>query len=66
MFSSMKYTQAAMPITGQTKILEQLINENIKSVVDSEVDMLNQDAMIAAVEKVNNHKTKGRLVFVIN
>ena len=55
-----------MPITGQTEILEQLINENIKSVVDSEVDMLNQDAMIAAVEKVNNHKTKGRLVFVIN
>ena len=55
-----------MPITGQTKVLEQLINENIKSVIDSEVDMFNQDAMIAAVEKVNGHKTKGRLVLVIN
>jgi len=66
MFSSMKYTQAAMPITGQTKVLEQLINENIKSVIDSEVDMFNQDAMIAAVKKVNGHKTKGRLVLVIN
>ena len=37
MFSSMKYTQAAMPMTGGPKIIEQLMNENLKSVVDSEV-----------------------------
>ena len=64
MFSSMKYTQAAMPITGGPKIIEQLLNENIKSVVDSEVEMFDEEAMIAAVEKVNSHKTKGRLVLV--
>ena len=62
MFSSTKYTQAAMPITGTTNILEQLFNENIKSVVDSEVEMFNTEALLAAVNKVNSHKTKGRLV----
>ena len=65
MFSSTKYTQAAMPMTGGTNILEQLLNENIKSVVDSEVEMFNEEAMIAAVNKVNSHKTKGRLVFTV-
>ena len=31
-----------------------MMNENLKSVVDSEVQMLDAEAMIAAVEKVNN------------
>ena len=62
MFSSTKYTQATMPITGTTNILEQLLNENIKSVVDSEVEMFDVEALLAAVNKVNSHKTKGRLV----
>ena len=64
MFSSMKYTQAAMPMTGGPKIIEQLMNEGLKTVVDSEVEMFDQDSMISAVEKVNNHKTRGRLVFI--
>ena len=65
LFSSMKYTQAAMPVSDspRVKILEQLMNENIKSVVDSEVDMFDEEAMLAAVEKVNSHKTRGRLIF---
>ena len=66
MFSGTKYTQAAMPITGGPKIIEQMMNENLKSVVDSEVPMLDAEAMIAAVEKVNSHKTRGRLVLVNN
>ena len=65
MFSSTKYTQAAMPITGGTNILEQLLNENIKSVVDSEVEMFDESAMLAAVNKVISHKTKGRLVLTV-
>jgi len=64
MFSSIKYTQAAMPMTGGPKILEQLMRENLKSAIDSEVDMFNEDAMKAAIAKVNGHKNKGRLVFV--
>ena len=64
MFSSTKYTQAAMPITGATSVLEQLLNENVKSVVDSEVEMFDSEALLAAVNKVNNHKTKGRLVLI--
>lgn len=55
-----------MPITGGPKIIEQLMNENLKSVVDSEVEMLDAEAVIAAVEKVNSHKTRGRLVLVNN
>ena len=66
MFSGTKYTQAAMPITGGPRIIEQVMNEGLKSVVDSEVEMLDTEAMIAAVEKVNSHKTRGRLVFVNN
>ena len=64
MFSSTKYTQAAMPITGATSVLEQLLNENVKSVVDSEVEMFDSEALLAAVNKVNSHKTKGRLVLI--
>ena len=55
-----------MPISGGPKIIEQMMNENLKSVVDSEVAMLDAEAMIAAVEKVNSHKTRGRLVLVNN
>jgi len=64
MFSSTKYTLASMPMTGGVKILQDLMQENLKSVVDSEVDMFDEDAMRKAVDKVNNHKNKGRLVFV--
>ena len=55
-----------MPISGGPRIIEQMMNENLKSVVDSEVEMLDAEAMIAAVEKVNSHKTRGRLVLVNN
>jgi len=64
MFSSTKYTLASMPLSGGVKILEDLMKENIKSVVDSEVDMFHEDSVHKAVDKVNNHKNKGRLVFV--
>ena len=63
-FSNVKYTLAAMPVTGGVRILQKLLEENVKSVIDSEVDMFDEAAVLAAVEKVNSHKTKGRLVFV--
>ena len=65
-FSSTKYTLASMPFTGGPTVLKQLLAENIKSVLDSEVEMFNQEAMIAAVTKVNSHKTRGRLVLIVN
>ena len=55
-----------MPISGGPRIIEQMMNENLKSVVDSEVPMLDAEAMIVAVEKVNSHKTRGRLVLINN
>ena len=61
-FSSFKYTLATPPMTGGVKVLKQLVKENVKCVVDSEVEMFNVEALIAAVDKVNAHKTKGRLV----
>ena len=61
-FSSFKYTLATPPMTGGVKVLEQLVKENVKCVVDSEVEMFNLEALLAAVDKVNAHKTKGRLV----
>ena len=66
LFIGTKYTLASMPLTGKTNILKQLMKENIKSVLDSEVEMFNEEALIAAVNKVNSHKTRGRLVLVIN
>lgn len=66
MLTKYKYTQVAMPITEDPRIIEQMMKENLKSVVDSEVSMLDAEAMITAVEKVNNHKTIGRLVLVNN
>ena len=65
-FSSTKYTLASMPFTGGPLVLKQLLAENIKSVLDSEVEMFNQEALIAAVTKVNSHKTRGRLVLIVN
>ena len=61
-FSSFKYTLASVPMTGGVKVLKQLLKENVKCVVDSEVEMFNVEALHAAVDKVNAHKTKGRLV----
>ena len=61
-FSSFKYSLGTPPITGGVKVLKQLVAENVKCVVDSEVEMFNLEALIAAVDKVNAHKTKGRLV----
>ena len=45
-------------------MMEKLLGEGLKSVVDSEVNMFDQEAVITAVDKVNCHKTRGRLVFV--
>ena len=61
-FSSFKYSLGTPPITGGVKVLKQLVKENVKCVVDSEVEMFNVEALLAAVDKVNAHKTKGRLV----
>ena len=61
-FSSFKYTLATPPMTGGVKVLKQLVKENVRCVVDSEVEMFNVEELIAAVDKVNAHKTKGRLV----
>jgi len=65
MFSSIKYTLATMPLTGGGKILEQLMKENLKSIIDSEVDLFNEVEMHNAIDKVNKHKNRGRLVFVM-
>ena len=65
MFSSIKYTLATMPLTGGGKILEQLMKENVKSIIDSEVDLFNEVEMHNAIDKVNKHKNRGRLVFVM-
>ena len=64
MFSGTKYSLASMPMSGGAKVLKQLVAENTKSVVDSEVEMFNVEALKAAVNKVNSHKTRGRLVLV--
>ena len=53
-----------MPLSGGTKMMEKLLAEGLKSVVDSEVNMFDQEAMIAAIDKVNSHKTRGRVVFI--
>ena len=53
-----------MPLTGGPQMMGKLLGEGLKSVVDSEVNMFDQEAVIAAVDKVNCHKTRGRLVFV--
>ena len=66
LFKGTKYSLGTMPLSGKSNILKQLMEENIKSVVDSEVEMFNEEALIAAVNKVNSHKTRGRLVLVIN
>ena len=65
-FSGSKYSLPAMPLSGGARIIEQHLRENLKSVVDSEVDLFNQEAMIAAVDKVNSHKTRGRLILKID
>ena len=65
-FSGSKYSLPAMPLSGGARIMEQHLRENLKSVVDSEVDLFNQEAMVAAVDKVNSHKTRGRLIFKID
>ena len=64
MFSGTKYTLATLPLSGKVNILNQLLAENVKSVIDSEVEMFKEEALISAVEKVNSHKTRGRLVLV--
>ena len=63
-FVGTKYSLAAMPLSGATKMMDKLLSENLKSVVDSEVNMFDEDAIIAAMKKVNSHKTRGRLIFV--
>ena len=63
-FSSFKYSLATPPMTGGVKVLKQLVEEKVKCVVDSEVEMFNVEALHAAVDKVNAHKTKGRLVLI--
>ena len=65
-FSGSKYSLPAMPLSGGARIMEQHLRENLKSVVDSEVDLFNQEAMVVAVDKVNSHKTRGRLIFKID
>ena len=50
MFSSTKYTVASMPFSGGVKILQDLMKENLKSVIDSEVDMFDEDSVHKAVE----------------
>ena len=40
------------------------MEENLKSMIDSEVNMFNEEDMHKAVDKVQNHKNKGRLVFI--
>ena len=65
-FSGSKYSLPAMPLSGGARIMEQHLRENLKSVVDSEVDLFNQEAMVVAVDKVNSHKTRGRLILKID
>ena len=63
-FSKFKYTLATVPLTGGVEVLKQLLEEKVKCVVDSEVEIFDLDALRAAVDKVNAHRTKGRLVLV--
>jgi len=63
-FSKFKYTLATVPLTGGVEVLKQLLEEKVKCVVDSEVEIFDLEALRAAVDKVNAHRTKGRLVLV--
>ena len=63
-FSKFKYTLATVPLTGGVEVLKQLLEEKVKCVVDSKVEIFDLEALLAAVDKVNAHKTKGRLVLV--
>ena len=64
-FSGTKYSLAAMPLTGAAGHIQKHLEDNLKSVIDSEVDMFDHEALKSAIEKVNSHKTRGRLVLVI-
>ena len=54
-----------MPLTGAAGHIQKHLEDNLKSVIDSEVDMFDHEALKSAIEKVNSHKTRGRLVLVI-
>ena len=64
-FSGTKYSLAAMPVSGGSGHIQQHLEDNLKSVIDSEVEMFDRDALTAAIEKVNSHRTRGRLVLII-
>ena len=65
-FSGTKYTLSAMPVSGGSQRIDQMLKEGLKSVVDSEVYMFDKDLVTEAINKVNSHKTRGRLIFVTN
>lgn len=65
LFSSVKYTLASMPMNG-VDVLGNLVEEGVRAILDSEVDMMDEQAVKDAVEKVREHKARGRVVFVNN
>ncbi|XP_023332159.1 uncharacterized protein LOC111704235 [Eurytemora carolleeae] len=65
MFSSVKYSLASMPLYVRD-ILEKLVEEGVSVILDSEVELLNEEAVKTAIDKVRLHKTRGRLVLVNN
>jgi len=69
MFSKIKYTLARAPISGASLdfgVLAELVKEGVLPILDSEVEMSNEENVKAAIEKVREHKNSGRLVFTNN
>ena len=72
LFSQMKYSLVTlpmipmMPMMGQKNLLEEVMREEIKPVIDCEVEMDDETKVRNAIDRVVQHKTSGRVVFVNN
>lgn len=66
LFSKIKYSLVTLPIMGQKNLLEEVMREEIKPVIDCEVVMDDETKVRDAIDRVVQHKTLGRVVFVNN
>ena len=59
LFSQLKYSLATLPLVGQMNILAEMVREEVKPVIDCEVEMGDDTKVRDAVERVVQHKTVG-------
>jgi len=63
-FSKVKYSVVIFPIMGQVNTMQEFLSEEVTPMIDSEVDMLDEEAVREAVERVALHRNSGRVVLV--